>query len=81
MPRSPASVPDLCISSRSSSPKAGGVEDGNQFGFFLVIQAWPIDDQRLRTRESFSPYPFRASPAFWKKGGIVMAVSPWYFVA
>jgi len=20
-------------------------------------------------------------PAFWKKGGIIMAVSPWYFVA
>jgi len=20
-------------------------------------------------------------PAFWKKGGMVMAVSPWYFVA
>ena len=56
-------------------------ESGDQFCFFLVIQAWPIIvvmtvgcGVAVSSPQILS-FPL---PASLEKGGMVMAISPWY---
>ena len=43
-------------------------ESGDQFCFFLVIQAWPIDAHRLWIRGILSPNSFRSSSCILEEG-------------
>jgi len=56
-------------------------ESGDQFRFFLVCQAWPVND--IGCGLTISSPQILSVPllAFLKKGEIVKAVSPWYCVA
>ena len=53
-------------------------ESGDQFCFFLVIQAWPIDDHWLWSRGFFSPNSFLSSSCVleeeWDSNGCIPLV-------